>query len=153
MLRIYVDTSVFGGVLDEEFRDASRGFIERAVRGEVRFLLSDLAVEELTNAPQGVKDAISSIPRQNMERVPVGAEARSLAAAYVTARVVPAASEGDALHVAAATVAGANLIVSWNFKHIVNYRRIQLFNSVNLAVGYPLIDIRSPLELEVDDEN
>jgi len=44
MLRIYVDTSVFGGVLDEEFRDASRGFIERALRGEVRFLLSDLAV-------------------------------------------------------------------------------------------------------------
>jgi hypothetical protein len=153
MLRIYVDTSVFGGVLDEEFRAASRGLIKRAVRGEVRFLLSGLAVEELTNAPQGVKDAISSIPRQNMERVPVGAEARSLAAAYVTARVVPAASEGDALHVAAATVAGANLIVSWNFKHIVNYRRIQLFNSVNLAMGCPLIDIRSPLELEEDDEN
>ena len=152
MLRIYVDTSVFGGVLDEEFCAPSRGLIERAVQGEVRFLLSDLAVEELTNAPQGVKDAVSSIPRQNMERVPVGAEAKSLAAAYMTSRVVPAASEGDALHVAAATVAGANLIVSWNFKHIVNYRRIQLFNSVNLAMGYPLIDIRSPLELEEDDE-
>ena len=75
------------------------------------------------------------------------------AAAYLTARVVPTASEGDALHVAAATVAGVNLIVSWNFKHIVNYRRIQLFNSVNPAMGYPLIDIRSPLELEEDDEN
>ena len=52
MLRIYVDTSVFGGVLDEEFCAPSRGLIERAVRGEIRFLLSDLAVEELTNAPQ-----------------------------------------------------------------------------------------------------
>lgn len=153
MLRIYVDTSVFGGVLDEEFHAASRGLIERAIQGRVLFLLSDLAVEELADAPQGVKDAVSSIPRQNMERVPLGAEARSLAAAYMTARVVPAASEGDALHVAAATVAGANLIVSWNFKHIVNYRRIQLFNSVNLAMGYPLIDIRSPLELEEDNEN
>jgi hypothetical protein len=38
-------------------------------------------------------------------------------------------------------------LVSWNFKHIVNYDKIRLFNSVNLKLGYPEIDIRSPQEL------
>ena len=67
--------------------------------------------------------------------------------AYLDAAVLPAASSNDALHVAAATVARADLILSWNFKHIVNFRRIRLFNSVNLAQGYGIIDIRSPAEI------
>ena len=53
----------------------------------------------------------------------------------------------DALHVASATIAGADLILSWNFKHIVSYDRIQLFNGVNILQGYRALDIRSPLEM------
>ncbi len=70
-----------------------------------------------------------------------------LADAYIAAQALTEASQEDAIHVAAATVARANLILSWNFKHIVNYERIQRFNSVNLANNYGLIDIRSPLEI------
>ena len=58
----------------------------------------------------------------------------------------------DATHVAAATVAGANLIVSWNFKHIVNYSRILGFNGVNASLGYRLMTILSPLEVAYDNE-
>ena len=53
----------------------------------------------------------------------------------------------DARHVAAATVARADLLLSWNFKHFVNYERIQKFNGVNILRGYTAVDIRSPLEL------
>ena len=59
----------------------------------------------------------------------------------------------DALHVAAATVARADLILSWNFKHIVNYQRIRRFNGVNALEGYVAIEIRSPLELGDEIEN
>ena len=54
---------------------------------------------------------------------------------------------------AAATVASADLILSWNFKHIVRYDRIQRFNGVNALHGYHPLDIRSPLELDYDDES
>lgn len=52
-----------------------------------------------------------------------------------------------------ATVARADLILSWNFKHIVRYDRIQKFNGVNLTRGYRAVDIRSPLEVDYDDED
>ncbi len=63
------------------------------------------------------------------------------------------ASMADALHVAAATVARADIILSWNFKHIVNYARIQKFNGVNALKGYPNIAIHSPREVSDDDQS
>ncbi len=76
-----------------------------------------------------------------------------MAQAYVDAEVLGEASFADAIHVAAATVARADVIVIWNFKHIVNYNRIRKFNGVNALEGYTQIDIRSPLEMEDEDEN
>ena len=58
----------------------------------------------------------------------------------------------DATHVAAATVARADLILSWNFKHLVNYNRIRKFNGVNALKGFAQIEIRSPLEVSYGDE-
>lgn len=53
----------------------------------------------------------------------------------------------DAQHIAAATVHRADILVSWNFKHIVNLRRIHGFNSLNLREEYPLLEIRTPREV------
>lgn len=53
----------------------------------------------------------------------------------------------DAQHIAIATINRVDVLVSWNFKHIVNLRRIHLYNSINLKYGYPLIEIRSPREV------
>ena len=74
----------------------------------------------------------------------------ALADAYIAAGALAEASREDATHVAVATVARADLVLSWNFKHIVNYHRIQKFNSVNLANNYGLIDIRSPFEIDYE---
>jgi hypothetical protein len=53
----------------------------------------------------------------------------------------------DALHIAVATVIGIDVLVSWNFKHIVNLDKIKLFNSVNLREGYSVLEIRTPREV------
>ena len=53
----------------------------------------------------------------------------------------------DAEHIAIATVEKVDIIVSWDFKHIVNVHKIRGFNSVNLKEGYQLIDIRPPMEV------
>ena len=151
-LRIYVDTSVFGGVLDRAFERPSRRFFDRV--GEDRFivLVSEITYLELQHAPGPIRELVECIVAENIEEIPVEAEAQDLAEAYIAAGALGGASRSDALHVAAATVAGADLILSWNFKHIVNYERIRVFNSVNILQGYRMIDIRSPLELDNGQE-
>jgi hypothetical protein len=66
---------------------------------------------------------------------------------YLAARVVGPKHAADAEHIAHATVGRADLMVSWNFKHIVHWDKIRLFNAVNLRAGYAPIEIRSPREV------
>ena len=83
--------------------------------------------------------------------LPLTLEAESLAAAYMTQKIVPPKYASDATHVAIAVVHGIQVIVSWNFKHLVNLQRETGFNGVNLLQGYPSVRIISPLELVYDD--
>ena len=79
---------------------------------------------------------------------------KSKLAVNMTAGVVPKGSRSDAFHVAAATVAKVDLIVSWNFKHIVNVQRIRGYNSINIKNGYQQIEIRSPRDFIIyEDDN
>ena len=146
-VRVYVDTSVFGGARDEEFAEASKAFLERVRAGAYTILVSPVTADELEQAPHEVRQVLRSLPRAAIEDVPVNDEVHALADAYVTGGILPETSRGDALHVAVATVAAADLILSWNFRHIVNYDRTQRFNAVNLLNGYRTLDIRSPLEM------
>jgi predicted nucleic acid-binding protein len=149
-LRVYVDTSVFGGVHDEEFRDPSERFFTAVRAGAFVVLVSEALVVEISSAP-AVVQATFETHRAHMEALETTAEAAGLAEAYLAAGVVPAASRVDALHVALASVARADAVVSWNFKDLVQLRRIRGFHAVNVLRGYPLIEIRSPLEV-IDDE-
>ncbi len=151
-VRAYVDTSVFGGTQDVEFEIPSRRFFERVDQGEFRVLLSPETLRELVKAPGPIQTVWQSLPPDSVEEVPIDSEVEALAGEYVHRGVVGPASESDALHVAAATVAGADLILSWNFRHIVNYNRIIGFNGVNVAQGYRSMTILSPLEVAYDDD-
>jgi predicted nucleic acid-binding protein len=152
-IRAYVDTSVFGGTADEEFATASRRFFERVRRGEFIVLVSQITVDELAAAPTTVQQVLKELASDALVLVPAGPEAAKLAQAYLDAGVLGHSSLADALHVATATVAGADLILSWNFQHIVNYARIHKYNGVNALRGYPPIEIHSPLEISDADEN
>ncbi len=145
-IRVYVDTSVFGGVCDEEFAEATRPFFDRVSRGDFVVLVSRLTAGELENAPPDVLRVLRELPPEAIQRVPLSDSVRDLAEQYVQAGVLGEASRDDAIHVAAATVAGADLLVSWNFKHIVNFDRICGFNSVNTRNGYRTMLILSPRE-------
>ncbi len=151
-LRVYVDTSVFGGVNDDEFALSSRRFFDLVRRGKYSVLVSIQTTTELEGAPVPVREVLKGLTPGQVEEVPVDSEVYALADAYIGAGVLGEAARGDAIHVAAATVAGADLIVSWNFKHIVRYDRIQKFNAVNTFRGYRGLDIRSPLEVGDDEE-
>ena len=151
-IRTYADTSVFGGVFDEEFEEASRAFFELVRRGRFGLLISDVCRQEIALAPTQVREFFEGL-LENMTVLPVDERVLALRDAYVTSGVVGPRWLDDAAHVAAATVAEADLIVSWNFRHIVHFERIRLYNAVNALHGYRAVEIRSPLEvLDYEDE-
>jgi len=149
--RIYTDTSVLGGCEDDEFAEHSVRLMEGFVRGERVLVLSSLTVQELAAAPAEVRRRLASVPGAHIETLQLDAEAKDLAEAYIAAGVLRGTMRADAQHIAIATVARVDVLVSWNFKHIVNLQRIHGYNSVNLRHGYPMIEIRTPREVLSDE--
>ena len=145
--RIYLDTSVFGGLFDKEFKAFTEPLFRRIKNSEFEIIYSNITEQELENAPENVRDTTKSLPKGSTEYIKSDIETANLAKKYVEKGVVGATSLADCLHIALATKHNANILVSWNFKHIVNIERIAGYNSVNLAEGYKQIDIRSPREL------
>ncbi|MBM4024182.1 MAG: type II toxin-antitoxin system VapC family toxin [Planctomycetes bacterium] len=135
-----------------EFLTASRELWSKFLTGEHVLIVSVLTLQELAGAPAEVRRHLEEVPAAHQIQVRVGAEARELADAYVAHGVVGPGSMADALHVALATVHSADVLVSWNFKHIVNLGRIRLFNAVNLEQGYGLIEIRTPREVLYEED-
>ncbi|MCW3129989.1 MAG: type II toxin-antitoxin system VapC family toxin [Methanophagales archaeon] len=147
MIKIYVDTSVFGGYFDAEFEEWSNRLIEEFKAGFKVLVISDLTLKELEGAPPNVRNLVEEIPEEDREYVVLNDEARGLARHYIEEGVVSEGYLVDAQHIAIATVSRVDVLVSWNFKHIVNLSKIRLYNSVNLKYGYPLLEIRSPREV------
>lgn len=144
--RTYVDASVFGGVFDDEFDEDSQAFIDQAQAGRFALLTSALVADEIAQAPSEVRELYDRLLPQ-AELVAVDEAALALQAAYLAAGIVTQKWADDALHVTLATVAGADLIVSWNFRHIVHFDKVPLYNSVNKLRGYRELAIHSPSEV------
>lgn len=145
--RIYIDTSVIGGCEDEEFSRWSIQLFEELQRGLRIAVVSDLTRREIEKAPENVKKRLSSLTDVNVENVFLTGEAETLAQNYIDEGVVSKKHIVDAQHIAIASVERVDILVSWNFQQIVNLDRIRAFNAVNLKLGYPILEIRSPREV------
>jgi len=145
--RFYIDTSVFGGVFDDEFETETKLLFKRVYQGEIICVYSNLTESELSNAPAKVREFFEGIPSNLKEKVTVTSDALLLAETYVNEKVVGETSLDDCIHIATATINKVDLLVSWNFKHIVNVYRIRGYNSINLRLGYPSLNIHSPKEI------
>jgi predicted nucleic acid-binding protein len=145
--RIYIDTSIIGGYFDVEFKDTTLALFERFENNELIFVVSDLLDLELLNAPTQVRELLHKFSADKFERVDLTDEAIKLAQAYIEEKVVGKTSLEDCRHIALATLNKVDVLASWNFKHIVNLDRIKGYNSVNLRLGYQMIEIRSPKDL------
>ena len=154
-LKLYLDTSVLGAVCDpgpEDRLAATRRILDGLTAGSWDGYISALVLEEVSRAHDSVRRRIATV----LDKSPVtvlheSGESVALAQAYIAAGAIPSDFEDDARHVAIATLNDINVIVSWNFRHMVNIERKRRINSVNLREGYPLIDIVSPWEIS-DEE-
>ncbi len=146
-LRIYADTSVFGGCFDDEFSADSRRFFEEVGSGRFLLVVSETTLFELAEAPAEVREVLTRLPTGSLEIIQAPEEIAVLRDAYVQAGVLGGASIRDAAHVASASVADVDIIVSWNFRHIVHFEKIRGFRAVNLLKGYRMVEIYSPKEV------
>ena len=145
--RVYIDTSVIGGYFDEEFEFYTRLFFEKVEQGYFKVILSDILTTELHGAPDNVADFFRSIPKEQIEHVDQTEDSIQLGEEYLNEGVVGKTSRIDCRHIALATLINADILISWNFKHIVNITRIRGYNSVNTKYGHRILEIRTPREI------
>ena len=145
--RYYIDTSVIGGCLDDEFKKASKLLLKEFIEGNKIAVISDITRAELSKAPKKVRLILDKVPLEFIEEVFLTEESNELSRAYLIEKVISKRFFADSQHIAIATVIKADIIISWNFKHIVNIERIRGYNSVNIKKGYGTVEIRSPWEI------
>ncbi len=151
-LRIYIDTSVIGGCFDKEFAVWSNMLFDEFIAGKKIAVISDLTYDELSRASDNIQLKINEIPLSFREFLYRNDETESLAREYVKNKVISEKYFDDATHIAIATTYNVDVLVSWNFKHIVNLNRILKYNSVNMLFGYKPLEIRNPKEVLENEE-
>jgi predicted nucleic acid-binding protein len=146
--RVYVDSSVISGMFDSNDHPIkAQPFWDAVNRGEIRVVLSSVLDDELECAPQHVRDFRDSIPAYQIERIVSSPVSNTLAGRYIKAGVLTLNHLTDCKHVALATLAGVDALVSWNTRHIVNDNRTRRFNDVGIGYGCDAIRILTPNSL------
>lgn len=146
-ISVYVDTSVIGGCCDLEFQEWSNGLLMDFKAGNYKLILSELTSAEIQDAPTEVQNIYEEFIDCSDKIIELENEAVELADAYLKHKILSPNYRDDARHIAMATIAGADVVVSWNFKHIVHFNKIRMFNAVNIEMGYKPIMIFSPREV------
>lgn len=142
-----MDTSVIGGCFDEEFSVWSNALIEDVRKGLFLGVSSEIVEAEIADAPKNVREKFMEFRKMNPEVLKITAEAIGLVDIYVKRKILADRFRNDMLHIALATIAEVDILVSWNFRHIVRFDKIRQFNAVNLEQGYHALDIYSPREV------
>ena len=151
--RVYLDTSVIGGCFDVEFAPWSQALLTACEQGRLRAVVSDIVAAEIDAAPRPIRERYATLVSHDVEIVTVSIEALTLADSYQQRNILTPKYYDDGLHIALATVAEVDVLVSWNFKHIVRYDNIRRFNAISLEHGYKPLAIYSPREVTGDDDD
>ncbi len=157
-LRVYVETSVWSFAFADDapdYRAATLAFFDQCRAGAVSTFVSQIVLAEIERAREPLRGRLTGLIRGiRPTLLPFPAAAADLADRFVREGIVPAAKPEDARHVAAAIVAELDVLVSWNFRHIVNIRRAERFNAAAILASYvrPL-RIASPEEVLYGDED
>ena len=151
-LRLYIDTSVIGGCFDKEFALWSNRLMVDIKEGKFIPVLSEVVALEIGNAPPHVQAKYVELRELGAERLLITEESRKLALLYERRGILTAKFRDDMRHISLATVASVDMVVSWNFKHIVHFDKVRQFNTVNLELGYRALEIHSPREVASNEK-
>jgi predicted nucleic acid-binding protein len=151
MMRLYLDTSVIGALFDEEIPQRvkiTRHLLDLIVDGKHTGVISNIVLEEIDRSPEEFKKRlINEIQKVPFQIITEDENSAGLLEIYEKEGFIRKAARLDLRHLAAATAEGVDAVVSWNFRDIVNIRTRRVVHSLNLRLGYPLIEIVSPEEV------
>jgi predicted nucleic acid-binding protein len=150
-LKIYLDTSVISHLDAPDVPDKetdTKKLWGKIKISEFEAFISPVVAEELERCSEPKR----SVMLEYLHSVPItvlqgSVEVAELTAAYIEAGILRQKSFDDCQHIAYACVYGCDIIVSWNFKHIVNHQTISGVKSVNVLAGYKEMLIYSPTML------
>ncbi len=145
-MKFYLDTSIFGGYFDKEFEKPTHKLFDLIRDQEIKIIYSDILEKELESAPQQIRSVANEILIRS-EYIKLNEEMDKLAEMYIKEGALTEKSINDARHIAISTISGVSAIVSWNFKHMVNFIRIRQYDAINLRQGYGTIRIHTPTEI------
>jgi len=155
-LKIYLDTSVISHLDAPDTPDKQADTLqlwEEIKAGLYDVVTSDVALREVGNCKNpklsALLDYLSEI---EYESFPVTGEAENLANEIIKQGILTQKSFDDCLHIAIAVINNCDIILSWNFKHMVNIRTINGVRAINILNGYKSIDIYSPTILIKGDD-
>lgn len=150
-LRLYIDTSVLGGIFDTEDTqrvNTAETLLQSIKDGIYEGFISRLTIEEVFAAPDKIHETLQNkISNASLNILEETEESLSLAEAYLTDGAIPEKYRDDARHIAIGVVNELDYIISWNYKHMVNIAVRRRVNSTNIRMGYNLIEIISPEEV------
>lgn len=143
---------MIGGCHDDEFKIWSNGLMKDFRLNNYLPVLSELTFDEISKAPKPVQETLKKLLSYDPEILEISESALELSEEYLKRKILTPKFRDDALHIALASLANVDVLVSWNFRHIVHYDKIRLFNAVNIENGLKSIDIYSPREVTTYEE-
>ncbi|KKK92025.1 hypothetical protein LCGC14_2707040 [marine sediment metagenome] len=156
-LGLYLDTSIISFALSEDISDDNRNvtlkLIEGINKGRYEGFISDVVIRELGSTRDAVKreKLLELIDNMELNEVlAVDEEIDGVADKYIEEGIIPTVYRDDALHIALTSVEGLDILVSWNFRHLVKHKTRIEVTGVNTLLGYKAIDICTPWEVIED---
>jgi len=156
-LGLYLDTSIISFALSEDISDDNRNvtlkLIEGINKGRYEGFISDVVIRELGSTRDAVKreKLLELVDSMELNEVlAVDEEIDGVADKYIDEGIIPAVYRDDALHIALTSVKGLDILVSWNFRHLVKHKTRIEVTGVNTLLGYKAIDICTPWEVIED---
>ncbi len=151
-IKLYLDTSVINFAISEQGvakeKEVTLQLFEQIKRGRFEAGISEVVLREISRAPEkkarALMEVLRGVPLVNLI---VSEDAERLANKYVEETIIPQKYREDALHIAMAAVYEYDVVVSWNFEHMVKVKTRREVHGVNLMMGYKSIDIATPEEV------
>lgn len=152
-LKLYIETSTWNFFFANdapEKRDITKGFFTSIKENIYEIFVSEVVIRELNAAPKPKrKNLFDLINKYTPVELATPKEADELAEVYIARGIVPKSKRDDAYHIAIATTSEIDAVITWNYQHLANLRKSELFNGVNLEMGYTKrLEIVTPMEVD-----
>lgn len=152
--KIYLDTSIINFAIADDVsnddKEATKRLCDEINQGKYEAFISEVVLREINDTrDQSKRDCLVKFidSLELSEVLNVDDEVNALAEKYINEKIIPQRYADDALHIALDSVNGADILASWNFKHIVKHKTRVEVTGVNTLTGYKTIDICTPKEV------